>query len=154
MRYPFSSPECAGEHLRAEFQSALTSLQQQMQSTLEQQIGEAHAAIHKAEQNRARDVAQLSEAQGQQAERIEQLDSRVTSAETCAEEAKRTAAGQQGRLVKVEQDLTTFNGQLQAQMITTSTMTDRLTRLETQAAQGQGATQEKLKRSTRKAEPT
>ncbi len=114
---------------------------EQMQTVLEQKAHELNAAIQSAEQEDARDVAQLTATQGQQSEHLEQLSARVASAVSVAEEAKRTTKGDGSRILAVEQSLNNVGAQLQTQMVTTSTITERMTQLETQVAQLQGETQ-------------
>jgi chromosome segregation ATPase len=110
---------------------------EQMQTVLEQKAHELNAAIQSAEQEDAHDVAQLTTTQGH----LEQLSARVASAVSVAEEAKRTTEGDGSRILAVEQSLNNVGAQLQTQMVTTSTMTERMTQLETQVAQLQGETQ-------------
>lgn len=118
--------------VQAEFKAALAVTQKEMQALIEQQSRDLSAAIQSAEQDEARDIAAMTAQQEQQSERVEWLTARLTSVAMTAQEAKRTAEGDQSRISRTERDVTNLEQQLQAEQSARATLADRLAKYEAQ----------------------
>jgi len=134
--------EQAEKRLQTQLQSALAILRQQIQEEFEQRA-------QRIEADQTRKVATLISQQEQHGERIEHLTIRVADALSVAEEAKRTAEGNQSHIFAVEQSVTNFATQLQAHMVTNSTITEQSPQ-ETQVQEETLATASAVPVSTRR----
>ncbi len=110
----------AERRLLAQFQNALTTLRASMQEEVERRV-------QGIEEEQARDLAALTAEQ-------KRLDTQVQNAATRAEAATSTALGGQRRLDRVEQRLTAFQTQLEAEQAASTTLAESVNRLLSQAA--------------------